>query len=243
MGRIMYTPAEFAEHDVARAHALIERHSFGLLVVPTASGAPEIAHIPFLLDAEPSPFGTLRAHVARASAIATMLALDLPVVAVFTGPHAYVTPRWYEVPRANVPTWNYAAVHAHGVARAIRERDEVVSVLRNLSTRYEAGAPAPWTMHDADASYVERLLGGIVAFTLHIERLEAKAKLSQNRSATDRAQVALGLRARGTHDDVAVAELMEEKERGRARLVPLTETDFATVATLGETIGTSTTAR
>jgi len=236
MGRVMYTPAEFAEHDVARAHALIERHSFGLLVVPSASGAPEIAHIPFLLDPAPSPFGTLRAHVARASAIAAMLASDLPVVAVFTGPHAYVTPRWYEAPRANVPTWNYATVHAHGVARAIRERDEVVSVLRDLSTKYEAGAPAPWTMQDADASYVERLLGGIVAFTLRIERLEAKAKLSQNRSPADRAQVALGLRARSTHDDVAVAELMEEKERSRARLVPLTETDFATVAKLGETI-------
>ncbi len=211
--RTVYTPAQFAEHDVARAHALIERHSFGMLVVPRADGAPEIAHIPFLLDPHPAPLGTLRAHVARANPIAAMLASELPVVAVFTGPHAYVTPRWYESPRTNVPTWNFSAVHAHGVARAARHRDDVTRALRDLSAKYEAGAAAPWTLEGADARCIEGLLGGIVAFTIRVDRLEAKAKLSQNRSAADRAGVARGLRARGGGDDVAVAEQMDANER------------------------------
>jgi len=209
----MYIPAEFSEPDLARARALVEGHSFGMLVVPRAGGAPEIAHIPFLLDAEPAPFGTLRAHVARANPVAALLASEVAVVAVFAGPHAYVTPRWYESPHANVPTWNFTAVHAHGVARRVTDREETLQTLRDLTARHEADAERPWTPADADAKYVERLLGGIVAFSIRIERFEAKAKLSQNRSAADREGVVRGLRARGYADDAAVAALIEAHER------------------------------
>src|SRR5580704_6159043 len=113
----MYIPADFAEPDIARARALMNAHSFGMLVVPSSDGAPEVGHIPFLIDPEPAPFGRLRAHVALGNPIAARLASAPRVVAVFQGPHAYVTPRWYEEPAANVPTWNFTAVHAHGVAR------------------------------------------------------------------------------------------------------------------------------
>ncbi|MGO8998122.1 MAG: FMN-binding negative transcriptional regulator [Polyangiaceae bacterium] len=205
----MYIPAEFSEPDLAKARALIEGNSFGMLVIPRAGREPEIAHIPFLIDAEPAPFGTLRAHVARANPCAALLASEPSVVAVFTGPHAYVTPRWYESPRSSVPTWNFTAVHAHGVARPLGDREETRRALRDLSAKHEAGAQHPWSPDGADASYIERLLGGIVAFSIRIERLEAKAKLSQNRSAGDRARVAKGLRERGEPGDAAVAALIE----------------------------------
>jgi transcriptional regulator len=210
----MYVPVEFAEPDVSRARALIERHSFGMLVVlgAEAGAVPEIAHIPFLLDAEPGPLGALRAHVARANPIAAQLASEPRIVAVFTGPHAYVTPRWYEAPSATVPTWNFTAVHVHGVARPILDRAEVLRAVRDLADKHEAGAQAPWTVQGADAKYVDGLLGGIVAFSVQIERIEAKAKLSQNRSLGDRVGVIKGLKERGEGDDRGVAEMMEERE-------------------------------
>jgi transcriptional regulator len=216
----MYIPAEFAEADLVRARALVEQHSFGVLIVPGTvenGGGPEIAHIPFLFDMEPGPFGVLRAHVARANPIAALLASQPRVVAVFTGPHAYITPRWYEAPSANVPTWNFTAVHAHGVAKPMADRADVLRALRDLSAKHEAGADTPWTVDGADAKYVERLLGGIVAFSIQIERMEAKAKLSQNRSALDRAGVVRGLRARGGGDDGAIAEMIEANEANERR--------------------------
>ena len=150
----MYIPAHFAEPDVARARALVLANSFGMLVVPGADGAVEMAHLPFLLDAEPAPLGTLRAHVARANPIASMLAPSHPVIAVFSGPHAYVSPRWYENPRRNVPTWNYAAVHAHGVATRIDERSEAPLELptRSQWSRGPAGARRDGRMADRRVS-------------------------------------------------------------------------------------------
>jgi transcriptional regulator len=208
----MYIPADFAEPDVARARALMNDHAFATLVVPSGDGAPEIAHVPFLVDPAPSPFGRLRAHVALGNPIAARLASAPRVVAVFQGPHAYVTPRWYELPEKNVPTWNFTVVHAHGVARMMDDRADVLEALRDLSARYEAGAKRPWTVEGADSDYIERLLGGIVAFSIVIDQLESKAKLSQNRSDADRRGVARGLRERGGADDVAVAEQIEANE-------------------------------
>jgi transcriptional regulator len=213
----MYIPAEFAEPDIARARALMNERSFGALVVASGDGAPEVAHLPFLVDPAPAPFGRLRVHVARGNPIAARLASAPRVVAVFQGPHAYVTPRWYEAPEANVPTWNFTVVHAHGVARPMDGRADVLEALRDLSAKYEAGAERPWTVEGADADYVERLLGGIVAFSIVIEQLEAKAKLSQNRTAADRQGVARGLRDRGTPDDIAVAEQIEASLADLAR--------------------------
>lgn len=208
----MYVPEAFAERDVERARSLIAAHSFGMLIIPRSDGAPEIAHLPFLLDADPAPYGTLRAHVARANPIAQLLAEDLPVVAVFTGPHAYVSPRWYVTPPRNVPTWNFTAVHAHGTARKIVGRDGVLSAVADLAAAHEAGAPTPWSAAGADPAHIEKLLLGVVAFTIVIERFEAKFKLSQNRPREDRLRVVEELRKRRGVDDEVLAAMIEENE-------------------------------
>jgi transcriptional regulator len=212
----MYVPEAFAERDVGRVRALIATHSFGMLIVPRSDAAPEIAHLPFLLDAEPAPYGTLRAHVARANPIARLLDDELPVVAVFTGPHAYVSPRWYVEPAKNVPTWSFTAVHVHGTARKIVGRDGVLAAVADLSAVNEASAPAPWSAAAADSSHIEKLLLGIVAFTIHVDRFEAKFKLSQNRPRQDRLRVVEELRRRRGVDDEVLAAMIEENEaRGR----------------------------
>jgi transcriptional regulator len=212
----MYIPAHFAEPDAAAAHALIDENSFGLLVVPTAGGV-EMAHVPFVLDRDDGPLGTLRVHVARVNPVVPALEAGA-ATAVFTGPHAYVSPRWYEAKHRSVPTWDFAAVHAHGAARRIDDEREIVRALTDLTAKHEAGAEPPWSPSLAERDYFEGLLKAIVLFSIRIERLETKVKMSQDRSAADQASVAAALRARAGPGDLAVAAMVEA--RGKARKDP-----------------------
>ena len=208
----MYVPEAFASDDMGLARALVEAHAFGMLVASRGDGDFDITHLPFVLDAG-DPFGRLRSHVARANPIAGMLERPLPVVAVFTGPHGYVTPRWYERPHDSVPTWNYTAVHVHGIARRIDDESDVRNLLAELTARYERGATDPWTPDALAPERREQLLGAITAFSIEVTRVESKRKLSQNKSAADRAGVIAGLRARGGDGDAMLARLMDD-ERG-----------------------------
>ncbi len=169
----MYLPDTFREPDQERLHAFIDRYPFGTLVVAEGGGA-EVAHLPFLLD---RPSGELLFHVARANPMRPRQAL-----AIFHGPHAYVSPTWYEQPEQHVPTWNYAVVHAHGSVRQLSDGELLASVERLVSV-YET----TWRL---DPTLRPRLLPQIIGFALAIERLEGKFKLSQNRSETDRKRVA-----------------------------------------------------
>lgn len=205
----MYIPQHFADSDPETARTLISENPFGTLIVPLSQNRVEIAHVPFVLDREPGPLGALRVHVARGNPIGAMPPSS-PVVAIFRGPHAYVSPRWYEVPERNVPTWNFTAVHVHGVATRIDDRGEVRRALADLTTQHEADGRERWSVAQADESYVDRLLDAIVAFTIRIERFETKMKLSQNRSPADRLRVAAALRQRGGPGDEAVARLVEQ---------------------------------
>jgi transcriptional regulator len=207
----MYVPEAFASDDMGLARALVEANAFGMLVAGRGDGAFEIAHLLFVLDPG-EPFGRLRAHVARENPIAALLEHPLPVVAVFTGAHGYVTPRWYEQPNDNVPTWNYAAVHVHGTARRMDDERDVRRLLADLSARYERGASEPWTPEGLQPERLERLLSAITSFTIEVTRVESKRKLSQNKSPTDRAGVLAGLRARAGEGDAALVRLMEMEE-------------------------------
>jgi transcriptional regulator len=202
----MYVPAHFAEPDVARLHAFVEAHSFGLLV-STLGGEPFATHLPFLLERGAGPHGTLVGHVARANP--HWQALDgSPALAVFSGPHAYISPTWYEAEPA-VPTWNYVAVHAAGRAERVEDRDALLDIVRRSVELYESGMPRPWRL-DAGSTFVDRLLGQIVGFRLRIEKLEGKWKLNQNHPPERRAKVARALEAAGGADAAAVAALVRQ---------------------------------
>ncbi|MCE9562256.1 MAG: FMN-binding negative transcriptional regulator [Planctomycetes bacterium] len=200
----MYIPPHFAESNPAKLHDFIERHSFGLLVSHVA-GTPFASHIPFLLDRTAGPHGTLIGHVARANPHWKDLA-NQTALAVFSGPHAYISPTWYE--SANVvPTWNYAAVHATGLVKVIEDKDSLLEIVQRSVAEYEANMPNPWTL-DTSGSFVERLLAQIVGFRIEIATLEGKFKMSQNHPVERREKVIRALLNQGDENSLGVAEMM-----------------------------------
>jgi transcriptional regulator len=209
----MYIPAHFEASDVAWCHALIRREPFALLIGVDHAGAPFATHLPVLLDESPAPRGTLLGHVARPNLQWELFAPDRPVLVVFPGAHAYVSPSWYGK-HPSVPTWNYVAVHAYGVPRLIEDPGRVRAVLDRLVRTFEDGRPTPWRMDGLPDSYVEGMMRGIVAFEIPIDRLEGKAKLSQNRPPADRARVRAALGAEADPLARAVAALMADRAGG-----------------------------
>jgi transcriptional regulator len=206
-GDAMYLPKAFDASERARCHALIQAESFATLVTTDETGLPFATHLPVLLDGDRGSLGTLLAHVARPNPQWRHFGPGRPALVVFQGPHAYVSPSWYAT-HPSVPTWNYVAVHAYGVPRLVEEAAAVKVMLGRLVHTYEAGRPEPWTVESLPVEYVDRMIKGIVAFEIPIDRLEGKAKLSQNRSPEDQARVAAALRADGDGLSRAVADLM-----------------------------------
>jgi transcriptional regulator len=171
-------------------------------------GRLEATHLPFLLDADRGPKGTLMAHVARANPIWRALESE-DVLAIFAGEHAYISPAWY-VNAENVPTWNYVAVHATGRAHVLAEGAPTLAVLERLVAANESGKPGPaWSLEALSRDFLTTLAREIVAFEVPIRELVAKKKLSQNRRPEDRAGAIAGLVARGDSASLAVAKLME----------------------------------
>jgi transcriptional regulator len=183
----MYIPDHFRVADRAEITAFLAGHPFAVLVTADDQGVPFATHLPLIHRPGAGEHGSLLGHVARANPHARLLE-SRPSPAVFSGPHAYVSPRWYAAGPA-VPTWNYAAVHAVGRARLLTDPAEVRGLLAELTARYETGDAGAWTV-DGNADLVERLLPGIVAFELRLTSVEAKFKLGQNRSEADRAGAA-----------------------------------------------------
>lgn len=215
---MVYLPAAVSEtrDDVLIAH--IERHEFGLLVSrgaslsgPEANGGGLIAsQIPFLVERRDGVV-VLQGHLARPNPQVADLDAGGEVLAIFEGPHAYVSPSWYGIGPA-VPTWNYASVHAYGAARTIGDPAWLRDLLHRLSQRHEAREPAPWRMQDLPDSYLGAMLNGIVGVEIAVSRLQGKFKLSQNRPASDRPRIIAALERRadsGSHD---VARLMRVRE-------------------------------
>jgi transcriptional regulator len=214
---LVYLPPAFAEtrDDVLIAH--IERHEFGLLVSQGARQADNAApaeliasQIPFLV-ARRGGNVVLQGHIARANPQAADLDRGGEALAIFPGPHAYISPGWYEAGPA-VPTWNYASVHAYGAARVIDDRDWLRAMLDRLSTRHEAREAAAWRMRDLPQAYLESMLRGIVGIEIAVSRLEGKFKLSQNRPAADRPRIIAALERREDEGSREVAVLMRRRE-------------------------------
>jgi transcriptional regulator len=199
----MYTPEHFAEARPDELRQLIRAHPLGMLVTHGARGL-DANHLPCLLDAAPagSP-STLLAHVARANPLWREVADGDAVLVVFRGPQGYVSPNWYPGKQddpAQVPTWNYEVVHAHGRIRVRDEEAFVRGVVARLTRTHEASQPEPWKISDAPADYLSSQLANIVGLEIPIERLEGKRKLSQNREARDALGAAGGLEASAQHD-------------------------------------------
>jgi transcriptional regulator len=201
----MYVPSAFAESDQPKLHDFMETHSFGLLISQGAE--PTASHLPFLLDRRSGQCGRLIGHLARANP-QWQQASGSPVLVVFSGPHAYISPSWYEAENV-VPTWNYVAVHVYGTFRLIDDRAALMRIVQDTVDRYEQTMPQPWTINGS-SEFLDRLVQMIVGFHIEIDRIEGKWKLSQNHSPERRERVIRGLLDSvdsGAHD---VARLMRE---------------------------------
>jgi transcriptional regulator len=207
----MYAPKHFEETRLEVMHALIEEHGLGTLVTMGADGLGA-DHIPFEITAATpdAPFGTLRGHVARANKVWQHGGQD--VMVVFQGATAYITPSWYEEKRTSgkvVPTYDYAAVHAHGSLRAIEDPVWLFGLLDRLTNKHESPRAMPWKVADAPREYIEQLMKAIVGIEIPVQRMQGKWKTSQNRPMQDRLNIAEGLQAQA--GGAAMAELVRPR--------------------------------
>lgn len=209
----MYIPPHFAPTEPQDALDLIRAHPLGALVHQHADGL-DANHLPWELETPEHAPQRLIGHIARANPLATQLQEGAPVLVIFRADDAYVSPNWYPSKHATheqVPTWNYRVVHVHGTVRLHDDRKWVLGALGKLTRTHEAQtqsvlphAAGVWKIKDAQPDYLERQLSNIVGLEVLITRIEAKFKLSQNRSAPDRQGAAAGVAATG-HPALAAA--------------------------------------
>ena len=194
----MYLPKHFEETRAEVLHQLLRAHPLGLLVTQPG-GELRADSIPFMLDAQRGPHGTLVAHVARANTL-WREAADGQALVVFQGAQAYVSPSAYPSKAEHgkvVPTGNYIMAQARGRLRAIDDPAWLHALVSRLTERHEASRAVPWEVSDAPLDYIEKMLGAIVGIEIQIEAITGKWKVSQNRSAADRDGVARTLAAEG----------------------------------------------
>ena len=196
----MYIPPHFAVTETAHLHRILREHPLATLVTPGEDGGPDADHIPFEFDAQAGAMGMLNAHVARANSLWQRCPTGTPVLAIFRGAQAYISPNWYPSKHEShrqVPTWNYEVVHAHG--RLIVRDDErfVRGLVARLTRHHDAAEPRPWKMSDSAPDWIDGMLRQIVGIQVEITALVGKSKLSQNKEARDRSGAAEALAARG----------------------------------------------
>lgn len=207
--RPKYRPRLFDIDDKDTLARFMREQSFALLVT-VEDGVPFASHIPLLLDEDADGGnGRLLGHLAKANGQWQAFDGETEAMAMFWGPHAYVSPTWY-VSEKMVPTWNYVTVHAYGRPRILDDPADAAAVLSQLTDTYESEATGPWSMDSLPEEFIERQIKAIAAFEMPIERIEGKFKLSQNRKPEDREGVIKGLRETGDPESVEVARLMTE---------------------------------
>ena len=205
---MVYLPPAFTETRSEKLIEHIEQHEFGLLVSHGGQGLIA-SQIPFLLERRDGRL-YLEGHLARANPQLADLDGESEALAIFDGPHAYVSPSWYAAGPA-VPTWNYATVHAYGTSRTIADPVWLRGVRQRPSVTGARAAP-PWRMDDLPEAYIASMLNGIVGVEIAVSRLDGKFKLSQNRPPADRPRIIAALGRRDDRDSRAVARLMRERE-------------------------------
>jgi transcriptional regulator len=201
---MLYLPKHFRSDDVKIAKDLVENFGFAIMFSDsTDREEPVISHVPFLFDEQSGEKGVLYGHVAKANPHARLIKAGGKVAVVFQGPHAFISPKWYEPKADNVPTWNYAVVHIHGRARSLEFRTEMTAILKRFVHKYDPQFPLQLPPND------ERdMLNEIEVFRVEIDEVHIKLKLSQNRSETDRLNVISALEKQGDENSSYIAKMM-----------------------------------
>jgi len=209
----MYVPSHFAESRIEVLHQLIREQPFATLVTLNADGL-NANHIPFEIDPEPPPLGTLRGHVARANPVWRTFSREVEALVIFRGPQAYISPSWYPSKTESgevVPSYNYIVAHGYGEMTIVHEPDWLRGLVTRLTSRFEAGGDSPWHVTDAPAAFITKQLGAIVGIEIALTRLIGKWKVSQNRPTKDRDGVAQKLSESTDPESVAMAQWVKDK--------------------------------
>ena len=203
----MYIPKHF-EGSEADGREIMKAHSWALLSTADEEAAPVCTHLVLQWEDDGTAHGSLIGHMARANDHWKLFARGTPSLALFWGPHAYVSPTWY-TPGTKVPTWNYVTVHAYGRPQIIEDTAGALNVLSRLAARYEGTGPDAWGLGRLPPGNAAAQTRNIVAFRLPLTRVETKLKLSQNRELEDRHNVIARLEASDSQDSQATAAWMK----------------------------------
>jgi transcriptional regulator len=203
----MYLPPKFKVIDSTTINKFIRSHSFAQLIT-NVNGVPYASHIPLLLE-QGGTHGRLLGHVARANKQWEGFDGKAKALAVFNGPHAYISPNWY-ISKNIVPTWNYVSIHAYGKPKIISDQINSIDIMRRIISFYENDDTSKWSMDKLDNNFKEKKLKGIVTFEILVDSIEAKFKLSQNHKLQDRRGAIKGLMDTGNIEAREIAQLMND---------------------------------
>jgi transcriptional regulator len=198
----MYIPKHFKIEDEELVYDFIEENGFATLI-SQHNGEPYATHLPLLLDREQT---LLSGHFARPNGQWKDIE-NQSVLVIFHGPHCYISPSWYETNQA-VPTWNYVTVHAYGKMELVKDDQELLDSLADMVNKYEQ-PDSSYQLENADASFIAGMSRGIVGFKIHIEKIEGKAKLSQNHSVDRQELVIKQLESTTNENNNKIAALMK----------------------------------
>lgn len=204
----MYLPRVNQENDISVLHDLICAKPFGAWTT-LKDGQIEINHLPFVLEKNRGEYGTLVGHIARANQIWKGFSTELDSAVIFQGEHGYISPNWYPSKAQHgkaVPTWNYITVHAYGVPQLFEQPDRLFAHLNTLTNIHEGSQSTPWSVSDAPANYIDKMLKALIGIEIPITKLQGKWKLGQNRSDADKAGTIQGLLATNDAQSHALAE-------------------------------------
>lgn len=203
----MYIPKHFEGTEVD-GREIMQIHSWALLTTADEAGAPLCTHLAMQWEDDGSAHGALVGHMARANDHWKLFTRPAQSLAIFWGPHAYVSPTWY-TPGPKVPTWNYVTVHAYGRPEVVEATPAVLMVLTKLAAQYEGTGVDAWGLGRLPPGNAAGQTQNIVAFRMRLERVETKLKLSQNRDLEDRQRVIAKLEASSDQDSQATAKWMK----------------------------------
>lgn len=211
----MFVPDHYRISDLAEMHAMMRANPFATFVTTGAKGITA-THLPTVFKADVGGHGTIEAHLARPNDQWKTLDPDAEALVIFSGPQTYIHPGWYPskaVEGKVVPTWNYVAVHVYGRVTLIHDGDWLKAHVGELTDQQEHRQAEPWSIEDAPAQFIEMLTRGIVGVRIEIDRIEGKAKMSQNRGEADREGVIAGLGGEPGDQSRAVADWMARAEK------------------------------
>jgi transcriptional regulator len=204
----VHVPPHYRQHDARALFAAMVAHAFATIVSADEDGAPRASWIPFVVEGTPER-PVIFGHLARANDQWRSWSATTALLALFQGPHHYISPSWYES-ALNVPTWNYVSVQVRGRPRLLEDAGEVEAMLDRLVAQFEGARERPWQLARLPQEYRARQAAGIVAFELMVEEITGAWKLSQRADARDRAGAVAGLRAQRGDDALAIAALMAD---------------------------------